>query len=236
LGDMVALGDADARHAAQVLRLRPGALVLLVDGRGGVHEARIESMGTQGVGVRVLRKGGQASAESNLSLVLAQGFLKDKKMDALVRPLTEMGVSRWVPFGAQRCVSRPDAGRLAGRLARWEKIAQEALKQCRRGRVLEIEPVPDLAALLTAAADCDLKLVFWEEAATPLRNVLADIDGNVRRVCVLVGPEGGLTAGEVETAAAAGFATVGLGPRILRAETAALAACALVQHRLGDLG
>jgi 16S rRNA (uracil1498-N3)-methyltransferase len=231
----VTLSAEDSRHLAQVLRLKVGDPLELFDGKGMAYEGRVAAIGPDGVRVEAGRAR-PAAAESPLALVLLQGFLKEAKMDLLVRQLTELGMSRFVPVLARRSVARPDPKRLAGRLARWRKIAAEALKQCRRGRVPVIDPACDLATALAAVADCDLKIVFWEAAHRPLNDILAEFASPVRSAALLLGPEGGLEAAEVAAAEAAGFAAASLGPRILRAETAALAACALIQHRLGDLG
>lgn len=234
-GAIVALSAADARHLAQVLRLTAGDAVQLFDGQGTTYQGRVAAVGPDGVEVEV-GPGRLSAAESPLELVLLQGFLKEAKMDLLVRQLTELGVSRFVPVMARRSVARPDPRRLAGRLARWRKIAAEALKQCRRGRVPAVDEACDLDAALAAAGACELKIVFWEAARRPLSDILAAARHPVHSAALLLGPEGGWEEAEVAAAEAAGFAVASLGPRILRAETAALAACALIQHRLGDLG
>jgi 16S rRNA (uracil1498-N3)-methyltransferase len=166
---------------------------------------------------------------------VAQGFLKDKKMDTLIRQLTELGISRWIPFFAARSVSRPDAARLERRAARWQKIATEALKQCRRTQPPRIETVAGFEQMLAAGVDADIKIAFWEEEQSVLPE--ADRHGRVPGdIFIILGPEGGLTSEEIALARQAGFKSVSLGPRILRAETATLAACTLVQHLYGDMG
>jgi 16S rRNA (uracil1498-N3)-methyltransferase len=229
------LSAEDAHHLVQVLRLKVGDPLELFDGQGMAYEGRVAATGPDGVRVAV-GAARPTAGESPLALTLLQGFLKEAKMDLLVRQLTELGMARFVPVLARRSVARPDAKRMAGRLARWRKIAAEALKQCRRGRVPVIDPACGLDAALAAVDACDVKIVFWEAADRPLGDILAEFASPVRTAALLLGPEGGLDAGEVAAAEAAGFVVASLGPRILRAETAAIAACALVQHRLGDLG
>lgn len=235
-GAVVALSPGDANHVRNVLRLKPGALVRLFDGRGREYDARISAVSAAGVQVSVT---GQIDpdTESPAAITIAQGFLKEKKMDELIRPLTELGISRWIPFIAERSVARPDALRLPARKARWEKIAAESLKQCRRSRVPEIGEVLTFGEMLHAAAGQDLKILFWEKTSGPARDLFSLAgDEPCETVFAVLGPEGGLSEEEVAAARDAGFVIAALGPRILRAETATVAATALLQYFLGDLG
>jgi len=145
-GEIAIMSPEDSRHLAQVLRMKVGDPVRLFDGRDMEYEGRVAAIGTDGVRV-VVGRGQPTASESPLELILLQGFLKDAKMDLLVRQLTELGISRIVPVVTRRSVARPDARRLDGRMARWRKIAAEALKQCRRGRI----PVIDAAGGIEAA-------------------------------------------------------------------------------------
>jgi len=150
-----------------------------------------------------------------------------------VRQLTELGARCFIPFTCERAVARPDPKRMAARKARWETIAAESLKQCRRTRTPEITNLRDFNGMLTASDTADAKLVFWEAASAPLATLPELKPGAT--VFAVLGPEGGLTADEVAAATACGFRVLSMGPRILRAETAAVAACALLQHRFGDM-
>jgi 16S rRNA (uracil1498-N3)-methyltransferase len=230
-----ALSESDARHLMQVLRLKVGDRVLLSDGRGVEYDGTVASISAGRVIVSV-GEGRPSAGESSLRITLLQGFLKEAKMDQVVRQATELGVTRLVPVFARRSVARPDARRMAGRLERWRKIAAEALKQCRRGRVPAIDAPCGLDAALAAGGGSDLRIVFWEEGRRPLGEILDAVADPVGTVALLLGPEGGFEAEEIAAAEASGFLVAGLGPRILRAETASLAACALIQHRYGDLG
>ena len=231
---MVCLSSEDGRHLVQVLRLGVGASVCLYDGRGMEYEGRVAAV-DRGM-VRVLIDAAITNrSESPLELTLLQGFLKEKKMDQLVRQTTELGVTRFVPVFARRSVPHPEGRRIDARIQRWEKIAAETLKQCRRGRIPLIEPPCTVAEAFQLAAQCALKIVFWEEGGRNLSEILDDAVHPVVSAAVLMGPEGGFDTGEIAAAREAGFQVVGLGPRILRAETATVAACALVQHRLGDI-
>jgi 16S rRNA (uracil1498-N3)-methyltransferase len=225
----------DARHIAQVLRMQPGDLIELFDGSGWVYQARLESVDPRCVQVSIEARF-PSSCESPLNLTVATGYLKDKKMDALARALTELGVRRWLPFFATRSVPTPDPKRLHARLARWRKISLEAVKQCERGCPLEIDIHHDMKGLIKAAKPFELKLLFWERGASDQRFVQNQATREVSSAFLLLGPEGGFDPQETTLAASAGFASVSLGPRILRAETAVLSACTLVQHRYGDMG
>ncbi len=233
---LVPLSPGDANHVRNVLRLQPGDPVRLFDGRGVEYDARIARIDGGGV-LAVVIGATRPETESPTAITIAQGFLKDKKMDTLVRQLTELGVSRWIPYFADRSVARPDPKRLRARRERWQKIAAESLKQCRRSRIPDISGVQSFDEMLHAAADADLRILFWEKApeTSPTLFSLA-AKKPYGSVFAVLGPEGGLTDAEVDAAAAAGFLTAALGPRILRAETAAVAACALLQYFLGDLG
>ena len=236
VGDTAVIAGPDANHMANVLRLKADATVLLFDGTGTEYIARIEKIARGEVRLSILeRRPGRV--ESPTRVTVAQGFLKDRKMDTLIRPLTELGISRWIPFFADRSVARPNAARLAKRVVRWQKIADEALKQCRRARSPRIEIASDFDAMLQLAGEAAVKLVFWEEASTALSKAgSADGPAGQGEVFIILGPEGGLTAAEVDRSRQAGFLSLSLGPRILRAETAALAAGTLVQYLFGDLG
>ena len=231
----VPIDGVQARHAATVLRLKPGDRIILLDGRGQAAEAAITACSRGRVEARLVRRL-PLSGESPLELGVAQAFLKAHKMDTVIRHLTELGVKHWLPFASRRTVARPAGSRLQRRVARWQDIAAEALKQCRRSRLPRIQALDGLEDVLAAAGGHGLKIIFWEEASRGLAEVIAAAGGAPRRAFVIIGPEGGFTAGEVRAAEARGFRAVSLGPRILRAETAALAACTLLQHRLGDLG
>jgi 16S rRNA (uracil1498-N3)-methyltransferase len=149
-----------------------------------------------------------------------------------------MGGARWVPFVGSRSVARPEAARAHARQKRWRKIAVEALKQCRRGNLMQVDEVVNFDRVVGLAAGHDLSVLFWEEETSALLTA-EDVSagtGGPTSVLVVIGPEGGFTPEEARAAKAAGFRVVGLGPRVMRAETAAVAASAIVQYLFGDLG
>ena len=235
-GRRACLSGAEARHIKNVLRLKPGDAVRLFDGTGVEYVGVIDTMPPGKVEVAIT--GSKASAGSaRLSVSVAQGFLKEKKMDRLVRQLSELGAARWMPFISDRSVARPEGGRAQARQERWRKIAVEALKQCRRGDLMQIDDIVGFDRLLERAPAHDLRILFWEQACEPLTaQRFSGSPAGLASVLIVLGPEGGFAEEEVRASEAAGFISASLGPRILRAETAAVAACAIVQHLYGDLG
>jgi 16S rRNA (uracil1498-N3)-methyltransferase len=234
-GDRVVLDPDETRHLARVLRLGPGDLVVVADGRGCDYTVRVESVADTAtgtiLGVRPNR------AESPLTLTLLQGIPKGDKMEAIVRAATELGVHRIWPAITARTVVRLEPSRWRDRARRWQRVAREATKQCGRARVPEIEaPQPLEAWLARVPAEGALRHCGWEGPAPPLAAVVAGLPGPPAEVAVLVGPEGGLAREEVEAARRLGWRPVSLGPRILRTETAGLALLAILQFRFGDLG
>lgn len=229
-----AIEGSDARHIHTVLRLKPGDAIGVFDGQGTEYTARIVAVERRQVRVTLSHKRVR-DTESPLKIALAQSYLKDKKMDHLVRQVVELGVNHFIPFMARRSVPQPDPRRSANRHQRWQKIALEAVKQCRRARPMAVAPVQSFDEILAQAQPYTLKLFFWEVQGSHL---FSDPQRQPRpeSVFIMIGPEGGFEAGEYEAARAHGFEAVQMGPRILRVETAAIAACTLVQYLFGDMG
>lgn len=220
----------DVKHMKKVLRLAPGDRIILFDGTGFEYDARIAGFSENGAEVEILGHN-RSETESSLELTIAMGFLKENKMDDLVRHLTELGMNRWIPVICERAIARPDEHRMRERVRRWETIAIEAMKQCGRAKMPEINGMQTFREVLLSAGEYDRRIIFWENETTPL---LSQNIRNPQRVLLMLGPEGGFTNEEIEDARHAGFESLSLGPRILRAETAALAACTLVQYLHGD--
>jgi 16S rRNA (uracil1498-N3)-methyltransferase len=141
-----------------------------------------------------------------------------------------------MPFFSERSVPRPDNKRLADRTERWQKIARESFKQCHRSVLPQIDAPVSFDEMLAQGQFCDVNIIFWEDETRSLKRTLAaDRTKSVNRILVVLGPEGGFTSREIDRTKDAGFTVAGLGPRILRAETASLAACTLMQYIFGDL-
>ena len=236
LNSMVSIRKSDAHHIKNVLRLKPGDRIKLFDGSGFEYEGVIRKMSAAKVDVEILSRV-RAALRSGAEIMVAQAFLKEKKMDDLVRKLCELGVAKWIPFFSQRAIPRLDASRLAGRRRRWHRIAAEALKQCRRVDLPEIAEALSFEAVLDFSKKCDLNIVFWENESSSLNSSIGSNGKHpIKKILLMLGPEGGFTQHEIQMAASSGFVVAGLGPRILRAETATIVAVTLVQYLFGDMG
>lgn len=240
-GDEIAVGEDDARYLTRVLRLPVGAPLVLFDGRGGEYEATIAAAGRREVVVAV-GEHRPVERESPLAITVAQGISRGERMDHVVQKTTELGASGIVPLICERGVVRLDEKRAAARLEHWQRVAAGACRQCGRNRLPRIAPITALEDWLAAPPD-GLRLMLAPEADEHLTDlpppggtVDDSVTGPVRGpVTILVGPEGGLTEEETAAAVAAGFRPVGLGPRVLRTETAAVAGVTALQMLWGDL-
>lgn len=218
---MLSLPPGAARHA-QVLRLQPGSAMTLFDGRGGEFEARVERMGRSDVEARVGTHHA-VEREAAREVHLALGMPANERMDFLVEKATELGVAGLTPLMTERAVLRLSGERAERKQAHWQGIATSACEQCGRNRVPAIAPVQDFARWCAALPVQGTRFVLsLDPQATPLAQRL---DG-AGPVLLLSGPEGGLGPAEIRTALDRGFEPVSLGPRVLRADTAPLAALA----------
>jgi 16S rRNA (uracil1498-N3)-methyltransferase len=222
-------GDA-ANHITRVLRLTPGDPLIVFDGRGGERAARIEGFRKGAVIIEV----GERSAterESPLPLTLAQGVSRGERMDWVVQKATELGVTRIVPVLTERTVVKLDAKQAERRLSHWQGIAVAACEQSGRNRIPEISAPLALHDYLRHDHVTATRLLLSPSGTLRIGDLKPPDDG----IIVLIGPEGGLADSEQKAALAAGFAAVRMGPRVLRTETAAIAALTLLQHQFGDL-
>jgi 16S rRNA (uracil1498-N3)-methyltransferase len=225
IGERVVLDGEPHRHLAKVLRLQAGNEVLVFDGSGTEIEARVLEVGPRTIELALGQR--RAVAFAPVTITLLQALPKADRMDIIVQKATELGVARIVPVVASRSIAKPSGSRLR----RWQVIAQEAARQSGRADVPEIADPLALPQAVEQVRD-GTRLVLWEEEqGHPLRGAL---DGS-SQIALLVGPEGGLAVQEVVEARTHGFVPVGLGPRILRVETAAIVAVALVQAAAGGL-
>ncbi len=219
-GAELALPPGAARHV-QVLRAQPGDTITLFNGQGGQWQATVRRMGRSEVVVQV-QSHEAVEREAARAVTLAIGMPANERMDWLVEKATELGVARLVPLHTQHGVLRLSGERAQKKQAHWQAIAQAACEQCGRNRVPVVDAVRDLGTFLREAAGRRTVLSL-AEGAVPAREALAGDEA----LTVLIGPEGGLSAAEDAQARAAGFAPVALGARVLRAETAAIAALTL---------
>lgn len=218
-GTDLLLPSGAARHV-QVLRLQPGRALTLFDGAGGEYTAVVDRMGRSEVAVRVLAHD-PVEREATRSVRLAVGLMASERMDWLVEKATELGAASIQPLLAERSVLRLAGDRAVKRLAHWQAVAIAACEQCGRNRLPTIEPLLTLAEWLRRPPGAGARtLLALEPPLQPLRQAA----GSAGPVVVLSGPEGGLCAAEEHAAASHGFVRATLGPRVLRAETAPIAA------------
>lgn len=229
-GNQATIAGEDAQHIARVLRLRAGDELEVV-AAGRAFLARITAASTSLVTAELVKQLIKNS-ESPLEINLYQGLPKGDKLELIIQKATELGVSSITPVLTSRVVVKLKPQVIEERRNRWQRVALEAAKQSRRNAIPEVRQPLALSDL--APTDSRLRLIAWEEDSSPLAPVLKAYNGNT--VDVFIGPEGGLSAEEVDVLRRLGFVSVSLGPRILRTETAPLAMLAVIQYQLGDLG
>jgi 16S rRNA (uracil1498-N3)-methyltransferase len=242
----VTLQGDDARHAAAVMRARPGDRLIACNGLGRDVIAKIVSVDKDNVQAEIEEEL-TSTAEMGWRVAVAQSLPKGDKLETVIQKGTEAGAASFLPFLSRRTVVQYDERKEAKRIDRWRKIAKEAAEQSHRSVVPVIHTVSSWKTLLGTFAKYDLVLFCYEEEGRRgkgLRETLADIKngrtplatGANPAILLIVGPEGGFTAEEAEAAIAAGAKAIGLGPRILRTETAALYALACLAYESGELG
>lgn len=230
-GDSVVLTGTDASHIRTVLRLQAGDKIQVLDGKGSLYVVQLTDVKSKSVKGEILSSE-KVNTESPLKIHLGQSLIKGNKFDVVLRKSVELGVETITPLMTERTVVKSDSDK---KIARWQKIVEESCKQCGRSSIPNVsENIITLDIFCQQGSEADLRLMFWELES---ENGLKDINPAPApsTVSVLIGPEGGFTIEEVETARSHGFQTVGLGPRILRAETAPLVVLSLLQSKWGDI-
>ena len=264
LAEKLAIGGSDGFHLSRVMRAKLGDHIVVADDIGQVGEYEITGFGTgSAMGSGQGRQGAEAQAgtpeggvvelslvelldestESPVELVLAQCLPKGDKLELIVQKATELGVNRLVPLVSENCVVKYDAKKAKARQERWQKIANEAGKQCGRTILPVVEPVQSLKEWLPRVAagarenakKICLCMCYENEQQQGIKEFL-HAHRNFSTFVFIIGPEGGFSLAEADLAGELGIASVSLGTRILRAETAAIAAAAIIQYENGDLG
>lgn len=230
IGSRCNLDDNAANHAGRVLRMQAGQSLRLFNGDGHDYTATITESGKKHVEVAV-EGATENLTESSLEIVLGQSLSKGDRMDYAVQKAVEMGVTRIVPLSTERSEVKLKGDREDKRLRHWRQVAISAAEQCGRARVPDILPVMTLPDWFEHTGDCDLRLVLHHRT----EQTLGSMD-KPARIALMIGPEGGLNPDEIASAETAGFLPVALGPRVLRTETAPVAAMALCQWLWGDIG
>ena len=227
LGTEIRLPDRTVHHLA-VLRLHRGDPVTLFNGRGGEFSAELTRVSGRDALARVLSEH-SAERESPLSIALAQCVSSGDRMDTTLQKSTELGVSKIIPIVSARAVVKLSGERAEKRVAHWRNVVIAACEQCGRNRIPEVAGIADIEVFLDGTGGDELKLLLAPDADRRLKQI-----PRPEKVTLLVGPEGGLTTQERTQAERAGFVPVQFGPRVLRTETAPLAAIAAMQSQWGD--
>lgn len=230
------LRGTDAHHLARVMRARMGDTVILCDGSAVEYTATITGFGDDCVEFSV-EPGCPSAAEPSVEVTLLAGYPKQDKLEQIIKHGVELGAAHVVPFFSRYCVAAPKKEEQKNE--RYNRIALEAAKQCGRGVLPDVAlPLPNFGAVCRTFDQYDLVLFCYECGGAPVRQLLAETpapEGRRQKIAIITGAEGGFAAEEAEMAAKAGAKTVGLGPRILRCETAPLAVLAAVMTLTGNL-
>jgi 16S rRNA (uracil1498-N3)-methyltransferase len=235
-GDLCEIGGENLRYVKSVLRMKKGDHLILFDGAGWEYETVIKNFSAHGINAEVLRKNRIKNDAPRITLF--QSLPKANKMDYIIQKATELGVCRVIPFRSARSVPQLTADRASARVSRWQSIATEAARKCGRADIPEIKDVLSFEAALASAGGESLKIIFWEEEAERgIKYLLRDkrCEG-ARDISVIVGPEGGFSKEEVDSAVRRGFISVSLGKNILKVETAAVTILSIIQYEFGIFG
>lgn len=230
-GDTAVVTGEDARHMALSLRMKTGEAVTVCDCAGRDYQCRIQAISPEQVLLRV-GESAPSAGEPRVEITLYQAMPKGDKFESIVQKAVELGAARIVPVLTRRCVSRPDEKAMRKKLERYNRIALEAAKQCGRGRIPTVEPMIDFSQAIERMKCEPLAILFYENADRPLHEVLGAGVGD--RISLLVGSEGGFEPSEARLAIDSGLAALSLGSRILRCETAPIAAIAAVLYAVGE--
>ena len=231
VGGNVALPDSVAAHLVRVLRLQQGDACVLFNGDGHDYAARLLSVGKREV-LADIEAAQVIANESPLHLTLVQGIARGEKMDLILQKATELGVAAIIPVMAERTEVKLDAERTGKRMAHWCSVIVSACEQSGRAQLPALAPPATLAAAAGVLHGIALKLILDPGGEHLLSSLLAPAD---HQLAIAIGPEGGWSPRDRERLRAAGFTGLRLGPRVLRTETAGLAAIAALQSRFGDL-
>lgn len=229
----IMIDGSAGNHISRVLRLKPGENVTLFNGEGGEYSATLTAIERKTAHAHI-DNFDPREYESPLQITLIQGISRGERMDYTLQKSVELGVNRIIPLSTERCNVKFDEKRAAKRQQHWQGVVISACEQCGRNRIPEIMPVLSLHHWLTTLEDNsnELRLLLNPRATRTLRQ----LNPVTKELSLLIGPEGGLSEREIETAIQSGFQGIQLGPRILRTETAGVAALAALQSHWGDMG
>lgn len=226
----------DAKHIAKVLRMKVGDELTVCDTKGRDYDCMIEEIGAGEVRLKVLSVA-PSQSEPDVRVHLYQAMPKADKMETIIQKAVELGAASITPVMTRRCVSRPDAKSMDKKLVRYNRIALEAAKQCGRGVVPPVLPLLELPQALEQMQRTGCSILFYENATAPAKQVIAKAreSGKELEIAVLIGAEGGFDEDEVALAMEYGCHVLSLGKRILRCETAPLAALTILMYETGNM-
>lgn len=228
LSDSARITGPDATHLARVLRTKPGDTLVLCDGNGTDYDAVVDKVTPEEILCTILSSI-PSKAEPSLWTDVYIGYAKGDRMELAIQKCVELGASRIIPFFSQNCVAQPK--KEESKNERYNRIATEAAKQCGRGILPKVEMPLTFKEVLTQATQCDTALFLYEVGGHPLHSALQQ----QKHIAIITGAEGGFTPAEAAQADAAGCVTIGLGPRILRCETAPIVTLAAIMAITGNL-
>ncbi len=221
------LEGEDAHHLTRSLRCKVGETVTICDGVGTDYICEITEIESERVHLSVITKTASLS-EANIDITLYQCYPKSDKLDLVVQKAVELGVKRIVPVISQNCIANPTGKNTENKIERLNKIALAAAKQSGRSYIPIVSPIVSFEEAIAQMSSDDLALMFYEKSKKPLKKILSE--NNFLSISILVGPEGGFSVVEVEKAKAKGIKSCSLGPRILRCETAPIAAISAIMY------
>lgn len=228
----------EAHHIKKVLRLKEGDKITLFDGSGQEYQALLIEDKKYGL-LGQIKEISIKEDSPEISLCLVQAIAKGDKMDSIIQKATEIGVSVIYPLLSERTIVRLQGDNRAKKVIRWQHVAREACKQCRRNVVPLIKPIMEISGIYEEIGNFPAVMLYENEKDVSLRQVLDNIRNRVgtdKKLFLIVGPEGGFSAAEVEKACSRGVMTASLGSRILRTETAGIAASSIIMYEYGLLG
>lgn len=234
LTDIITITGEDAHHIAHVLRYKVGQCLIVVDNDGRIAKTEITDIAEHTVVVKIIENL-EENTEAPIEVTLAQCLPKSDKMDFIVQKAVELGVCTICPLISENCVVKYDNAKKEARQKKWQKIGNEAAKQCGRTILPSVEPIIALKNLfLNVEPNVEILMCYEGQADSSLKTLLETTVAS--KFLIIIGPEGGFSPAEVELCKESGAKVVTMGPRILRTETASLAAVSLVMYQNGDLG
>ena len=228
--DKYIITGENAGHISKSLRMKPGEALTLVTPAGEQLDCVIKAVNAESVEVKIISRK-PCENEPDVEITLYQALPKGDKMEYIVQKCVELGVSKIVPVISARCISRPDQKSLAKKQIRWQKIAKEAAGQSRRGIIPKVEPAVSFKEAVKLSAQNERNIIFYELGGESVKTLITN---NPESIGIFIGSEGGFEQAEVDLAAQNGANAATLGKRILRAETAPLAALSVIMYETGN--